>query len=184
MELDITVENIVASTVIKTENELDLGEMSSKLPEARYDSDDFPGLIYRIENPDLSILFFESKKLVCTGARNIEDIDKAINSFIEKLKEIGIKIDEKPEIKVENIVASTDLGSSLNLNALAVGIGLEKVEYEPEEFPGLIYRLDNPPVALLLFSSGKTIITGASEETQIRKGAEKVIKELQDLELL
>lgn len=128
MDSSIEVENIIASTIINTKNELDLDEMSSKIENTRYEKE-FPSLVYRIEILDLSMLFFKSQKLICTGAKNKEEIHKAINEFIKKLEGIGIEINEKPEIKIQNIVAVTDLKNNLNLNALAVGIGLEKVEY-------------------------------------------------------
>ncbi len=89
------------------------------------------------------------------------------------LKEIGISVIDEPEVKVQNIVASADLGVDLNLNAIAIGLGLENIEYEPEQFPGLVYRLDNPRVVVLIFGSGKMVVTGG----KALKMREKLLKE-------
>jgi transcription initiation factor TFIID TATA-box-binding protein len=81
-------------------------------------------------------------------------------------------------------VSSADLGESLNLNAIAIGLGLESVEYEPEQFPGLVYRLDDPDVVALLFGSGKMVITGAKTRDEAETALEQVVSQLSDLDLL
>ena len=88
------------------------------------------------------------------------------------------------EIVVQNMVATADLGGDLNLNEVAVGLGLENVEYEPEQFPGLVYRLNDPKVALLLFGSGKIVCAGARKTEDISIAVEKLSKELTSLGLL
>jgi transcription initiation factor TFIID TATA-box-binding protein len=97
---------------------------------------------------------------------------------------LGIKIVEKPEIKIQNIVASANLGRVLNLNAIAIGLGLENVEYEPEQFPGLVYRMSSPKVVMLLFGSGKLVVTGGKKPEDAEVAVEKVVIELDGLGLL
>ncbi|MGC8671606.1 MAG: hypothetical protein ACP5TJ_01815 [Candidatus Micrarchaeia archaeon] len=80
----------------------------------------------------------------------------------------------KPNFKVENIVASADLGVELDLYAIAKASS--DVDYEPEQFPGAIYKIHNPKVALLLFKNGKIICTGAKTNAEIKKAIEQVIK--------
>jgi len=87
-------------------------------------------------------------------------------------------------VKVQNIVASADLGTDLNLNAIAVGLGLENVEYEPEQFPGLVYRLTDPRVVVLIFGSGKMVVTGGKSPEDAQKAVEKISKELKMLGLM
>jgi len=87
-------------------------------------------------------------------------------------------------VTVQNIVSSADLGESLNLNAIAIGLGLETIEYEPEQFPGLVYRLAEPDVVILLFGSGKLVITGAKIHEEAEAALEEVIRRLNDLALL
>jgi len=102
----------------------------------------------------------------------------------DKLKEMGTQIVDKPEIKIQNIVASANLGRVLNLNAIAIGLGLENVEYEPEQFPGLVYRMAIPKVVILLFGSGKLVITGGKKPEDAEAAVEKVVIELDGLGLL
>jgi len=80
----------------------------------------------------------------------------------------------KPVFKIENIVASADLGVELDLYAIAKAS--PDVDYEPEQFPGAIYKIKEPKVALLLFKNGKIICTGAKTETDIKKAIDQVIK--------
>lgn len=84
---------------------------------------------------------------------------------------------------MQNIVASVDFDYRLNLNAIAIGLGLENIEYEPEQFPGLVYRLDEPAVVALLFGSGKAVMTGAKTTEEITQATTAVETRLQELEL-
>lgn len=85
---------------------------------------------------------------------------------------------------MQNIVTSADLGESLNLNAIAIGLGLEDVEYEPEQFPGLVYRVDEPDVVTLLFGSGKVVITGGKEPGEAEQAIKQIRDDLDELGLL
>lgn len=177
----IEVENVVASTDLG--QEFNLEALSEDVPGAQYEPDNFPGLVYRTQDPKAATLVFRSGKAVTTGAKAIEDIHDAVGEVVAKFQEVGVNLDSEPEIEVQNIVSSADLGASLNLNALAIGLGLEKVEYEPEQFPGLVYRMDNPNVVVLLFGSGKAVITGGKEVAQARTAAEGVQSQLDELGL-
>ena len=77
-----------------------------------------------------------------------------------------------PEIRVENIVASTSFSDKLDLDAIAQSI--EEAEYEPEQFPAVILRIKNPKSCCLIFGSGKFIVTGLKSELQVKEIAEKV----------
>ncbi len=85
---------------------------------------------------------------------------------------------------MQNIVASSDLGQEINLNAIAISLGLERVEYEPEQFPGLVYRLDSPKVVVLLFGSGKLVCTGAKHVEDVSVAVDKITEELKAAGLL
>ena len=89
---------------------------------------------------------------------------------------------DRPEIIVQNIVSSADLDASLNLNAIA--IGFEHVEYEPEQFPGLVYQLDDPEVVVLLFGGGMLVITGGKQPADAEHALSVVEARLTDLVLL
>jgi len=180
--IEFKVQNIVASTTFA--DKLDLDMIAQSLEEAEYEPEQFPGLVFRIKNPKTATLLFRSGAANCTGAKNIEDVRKAIDIIAEKLRELGMSIHKNLEIVVQNMVATADLGGDLNLNEVAVGLGLENVEYEPEQFPGLVYRLNDPKVALLLFGSGKIVCAGARKTEDVSLAVDKVSKELSSLGLL
>lgn len=173
---DMKIENVVASTTIA--DELDLSQLAKKLPEGEYEPEQFPGLVLRLDEPKTAALLFRSGKVVCTGAKTIEDVKKAINQVCKKVEKAGAKVYDNPDITVQNIVASANLHAQLNLNAIALAIGLEKVEYEPEQFPGLVYRLEDPHVVVLLFGSGKLVCTGARKAEQVSEAIDKIYQEL------
>ncbi len=178
----IKIENVVASTSLGTE--LDLQAIVLALDGAEYDPEQFPGLIYRLKEPKTATLLFRSGKAVCTGGKSLEQVEIAIKKVVEKIEAAGIRIKTKPTIEVQNIVASSDLGAKINLNSIAISVGLEKVEYEPEQFPGLVYRLDSPKVVVLLFGSGKLVCTGARRPEDVQIAVDKISQELRAAGLL
>ena len=177
----ITVENVVASTGIG--QELDLQSVAMDLEGADYDPEQFPGLVYRTTDPKSAALIFRSGKIVCTGANSIEAVHESLDIVFAELRALQIPI-EDPEVTVQNIVTSADLGRNLNLNAIAIGLGLENIEYEPEQFPGLVYRLDEPDVVALLFGSGKLVITGGKKPDDAKEAVDKIVSRLEELGLL
>jgi transcription initiation factor TFIID TATA-box-binding protein len=178
----LEIQNVVASTAVG--QELDLQSLAMDLEGADFDREQFPGVVYRVQDPRAAALIFRSGKIVCTGAESVPDVYEALDIVFETLSNLGIKVMEDPVIEVQNIVTSGDLGENLNLNAIAIGLGLEDVEYEPEQFPGLVYRLDEPDVVALLFGSGKTVITGGKEPEDAEAATEVLISKLTDLNLL
>ena len=178
----IKIENVVASTAIGAK--LDLNQVISVFEGAEYNKERFPGVVYRTKSPKTASLIFGSGKIVCTGAKSIADVDVGLSKVFEKLREMGIQIMDKPEIKIQNIVASANLGRVLNLNAIAIGLGLENIEYEPEQFPGLVYRMSSPKVVMLLFGSGKIVITGGKKPEDAKVAVEKIVIELDGLGML
>ncbi|HII02756.1 TPA: TATA-box-binding protein [Methanosarcinaceae archaeon] len=181
-ESSIKIENVVAST--KLAEEFDLTVIESELEGAEYNKQKFPGLVYRVSDPKAAFLVFTSGKVVCTGAKNVADVHTVIGNMAKKLNGIGITTIENPQITVQNIVASADLHTILNLNAIAIGLGLENIEYEPEQFPGLVYRIDVPKVVVLIFSSGKLVVTGGKSPEDCEKGVEVVRRQLDNMGLL
>ena len=178
----ISLQNVVASTDI--EQELALESVAMDLRGADYDPDNFPGVVYRTEEPRATTLLFRSGKMVSTGASSVEGVHTVLDGVFDDLRKLGIEIGDEPEVTVQNVVASADLGQRLNLNAIAIGLGLENVEYEPEQFPGLVYRLDDPSVVVLLFGSGKAVVTGGNTREVVECAVEAVEAQLVDLGLL
>lgn len=178
-DYNIKIENVVAST--KLAEEFDLTKIEAEFEGAEYNKQKFPGLVYRVSDPKAAFLVFTSGKVVCTGAKNVDDVHTVIGNMAKKLNAIGIKTIEKPEITVQNIVASADLQAVLNLNAIAIGLGLENIEYEPEQFPGLVYRIEDPKIVALLFSSGKIILTGGKNIEDIKRGLDFLEQRLETI---
>jgi len=178
----IQIENVVASSDIG--QELNLEALSLDLTGSDYYPDNFPGLVYRTQKPKAASLIFRSGKVVCTGANSVDNVKTALTHVFDELRELGIDVVASPAIEIQNIVSSGDLDHTLNLNAIAIGLGLENIEYEPEQFPGLVYRVDDPDVVVLLFGSGKLVITGGSNVTDAEDALIKIEEQLDDLGLL
>jgi transcription initiation factor TFIID TATA-box-binding protein len=181
-EGSLSIENVVASTGIG--QELDLESVAMDLEGADYDPEQFPGLVYRTQDPKAAALIFRSGKIVCTGANSVDGVHESLDLVFGELERLNIDIPADPEITVQNIVSSGDLGTDLNLNAIAIGLGLEHVEYEPEQFPGLVYRLEDHDVVSLLFGSGKVVITGGKETADAEQALATIREELDTLGLL
>jgi transcription initiation factor TFIID TATA-box-binding protein len=171
---EIKVVNIVVSTSL--EKDVPLEKMAATLSNTEYNPEQFPGLVLRIKEPKTSALIFSSGKVVCTGARTMADVDLAIIQIIKSLKKLNIIVTIKPEITVQNIVASGAIGMDLNLNVL--GVKLPNTEYEPEQFPGLVHKLKGTNATFLLFSNGKIVCTGTKTEQAVHDATDQLIENL------
>jgi len=163
------IENIVSAITLNAK--IDLKRLVSSVRGIEYNPENFPGAILRLQEPRVTILVFSTGKAVCTGARSREDIDLAVKQLVKKLGEGGVKVTGEPDVKIQNIVASSSIDAKINLDQLA--IESYNTEYEPEQFPGLVYRLDDPKTVLLIFSTGKMIVTGAKDPKDVQTAADK-----------
>ncbi|MDO5848544.1 MAG: TATA-box-binding protein [Methanobrevibacter sp.] len=179
-DVDIKIENIVASASIG--KDIVLTEISKALEGVEFNREQFPGLVFKLKEPKTAALIFSSGKLVCTGAKSIDDSKLAIKKTVDLMREVDPDIPHEFEIIIQNIVASGNLESTLNLEAVA--LELEDTEYEPEQFPGLVYRLSDPKVVLLLFGSGKVVCTGAKTRDDAKLGVERAYDRLRELDLI
>lgn len=170
-ERDLQIVNIVVSSSL--EHTIPLEKMAATLSNTEYNPEQFPGLVIRIKEPKTSALIFSSGKIVCTGARSLQKVEESIQKIIESLQKIGIKITIKPKITIQNMVAAGIIGMALNLNNLAMK--LPNTEYEPEQFPGLVYKLIEAKATFLLFSNGKVVCTGTKSEEAAREALDKLI---------
>ena len=178
----IQIQNVVASSSLGSE--LDLRAIAAKLERAEYAPDEFPGLIYRLQKPKTAVLLFHSGKVVCTGGKSQKEVEESIRIISRLIRSAGQKVTSRPVIEVQNIVSTGDLESEINLSSIALTLGLDRVEYEPEQFPGLVYRLDEPRVVVLLFGSGKLVLTGARRASDAQRAAEMVKEDLAKAGLL
>ena len=176
-EFDIKVENVVAFTSLG--KDISLTELVSKIEDVEYEPEQFPGVVYRIKDPRAAALIFSSGKIVCTGARSIDLSKEAMHKVVDRIRDTGVNLPTKFDIKIENIVASSKIDTKLNLEEIA--FSLENAEYEPEQFPGLVYRIREPRVAFLLFSSGKIICTGAHTIDDVQLALKKLKEKLKEI---
>ncbi|RLG48578.1 MAG: TATA-box-binding protein [Thermoproteota archaeon] len=169
-EPDISIQNVVSSADIR--QKLDLNEIKEKIEGANYEPDKFPGLVLKLKEPKAALLVFSSGKFVCTGTKSVRESSEAIHKAISLMNSKGIKIVNKPLIKAENIVASAKLHVKVDIERLARNE--PNTLYEPEQFPGLIYRMDDPPVVFLVFASGSLVCTGAKKESDVKRAVYKL----------
>ncbi|WOF16499.1 TATA-box-binding protein [Methanoplanus sp. FWC-SCC4] len=181
-EESLKIENIVASA--KVAESLDLQMINEKIKDAEYNKKRFPGVVLRMQDPKIAALVFGSGKVVLTGAKSVDSLSKGLEILGKRLRDLDIDIPMELEYKIQNIVTSADLGSPINLNKIAVGFNLERIEYEPEQFPGLVYRLEEPKVVVLLFGSGKLIITGGKQPEDAKGAVQKILSDLSNLGLI
>jgi len=176
----VSIQNVVASASIK--QTLNLNSIVRAFPSVEYRPEQFPGLVYRLKKPKTATLIFSSGKMVCTGARSERLAKRAVMKVVKELKSNGIVIVGKPDIHIQNIVASGNLFGRIDLEKTTYA--LKKTMYEPEQFPGLIYRMDNPKTVMLLFASGKFVCTGARSESQVYEAVKNLQENLEKAKLI
>jgi len=180
VEASIRIENVVGTATLN--QRIDLNAVVKGNPGVEYRPEQFPGLVLRLKRPKTATLIFNSGKMVCTGAKSEKESRRAVMKVVEELKKSGIIIIDKPEVKIVNIVASGSLGGRVDLEECAYSLG--RTMYEPEQFPGLIYRMDEPKVVILLFASGKLVCTGGRKEEDVYEGVSKLHKKLEEEEVI
>ena len=179
-DLQISIENVVASATL--DQKIDLVSIMKVFRNVEYRPKQFPGLVFRLKRPKTATLIFGSGKMVCTGAKSEKLAQSAVKKVVRELKNNGIIILGRPKIVIQNIVASANLGGRIDLEKAAEI--MDNVMYEPEQFPGLIYRMKEPKVVMLLFASGKLVCTGAKHEDMVREAVEKLNAILEEEVLL
>ena len=179
MDLEITIQNVVASASLN--QEFNLKDIMRNFLNAEYRPKRFPGLVFRLKRPKTATLIFSTGKMVCTGAKSEKLAVSAVNKVVRELKAGGIIVLGKPIITIQNIVASANLQNRVDLETAADL--LDNVMYEPEQFPGLIFRMSDPKTVLLLFSSGKIVCTGGKSEKIVYESVNNLYELLNEYEL-
>ena len=177
-ELDYKIENVVGTVVVEITEKIDLTKIARKHPDVEYNPERFPGLVMRIREPKATFLIFSTGKMVVTGLRREEEAAQVVEKVMKKIKKAGIKA-SNPKITIQNIVASGDLHTHIDLNLAA--IVMEYAMYEPEVFPGLIYRMQDPKTVFLIFSTGRIVCTGTKSKEVVREAVLKLNHEVREL---
>jgi transcription initiation factor TFIID TATA-box-binding protein len=176
----ICIQNIVASAALN--QTINLGKIVQKFPFAEYSPRVFPGLVFRLKKPKTATLIFATGKMVCTGAKSEKEAIQAVNKVTKELKSHGIPLANKPEVKIQNIVASAALNGEIDLENVVYK--LKRVMYEPEQFPGAVFRMEDPKVVFLIFSAGKLVCVGAKKEQDVYEAVAKLQKMLEEQDLI
>ncbi len=180
-ERDINIENVVASASLA--HGIDLQAVVKAFPTVQYRPKVFPGLVFHTKRPSAATLIFRTGKMVCTGAKSEGDARRTLKKVIRKLKNAGMVIHGKPHIKIHNIVASVVLGGKVDVESFYEAGGMDsggRMMYEPEQFPGLIYRMKDPKAVILIFASGKMVCTGATKEEEVCQAVENLNQKLDE----
>jgi len=173
---EIKIVNMVIS--VDFADRIDLDKVANELENTEYQPEQFPGLVYRVKNPKSAVLIFSSGKMNCTGTKSMKDARKVIRIVIKDAKTLGF-ITKKPKIiTIQNIVAVADLGKKVDLDKV---LQFDNTEYEPAQFPGLVYRMKEPKVAFLIFTSGKIVETGARDEEMMVDAYKKLKKKMKEI---
>ena len=176
----IEIVNVVASATI--DQKLDLNKIQEKFPDVEYHPDVFPGAVFRLRNPKTATLLFSTGKMVCTGSKSEEIAVKAVNTVVNKLRKEGIKIKKNAVVTVQNIVSSINLGGRVSIEKVARA--LSRSMYEPEQFPGVIHRMIDPKVVILIFASGKLVCTGGKTEKDVYRSVNQLHSLLEEKGLM
>jgi transcription initiation factor TFIID TATA-box-binding protein len=157
---------------------LDLQKLSVILPDAKYNPEEAPALIMQFIKPRSVVTMFSDGTVTLTGPKSMDEVQDIIKMVRDRLLIVGIQTEENPGIKVQNTTVSADLGRSLDLKVLAKS--LQNAAYHSKEFPGLVYRTDDPNTVILLFNSGKIVCNGVTWE-EMRRPLDALMEKLVSL---
>ena len=182
-EKELRIQNVVATASLN--QPLDLDAIVKAFPDTEWRPEVFPGLMFRLKRPKTCTLLFKTGRMVCTGAKSERESRRAVLKVARQLKKAGIIITGNPEIKIQNVVASGSLGGPVDLESLCERARMGgSLMYEPEQFPGMIYRMENPHVVFLIFSTGKIVCVGAKKEEEVYEALEKLRRRLEEMGVL
>ena len=168
------LQNIVSTADLKCK--LDLRNIALKAKNAEYNPKRFAAVIMRIREPKTTALIFASGKMVCTGAKSEEESRKAARQYAKIIQKLNYNV-KFSSFKIQNIVGSCDVGFKISLEGLSTQH--KHCSYEPEVFPGLIFKMLEPKIVLLIFVSGKIVLTGAKERNEIYEAYKQILPLLQ-----
>jgi len=177
---DVEIQNVVA--VGSLDQKMDLLAILKVFRNAEYRPKRFPGLVFKMKQPKTATLIFSTGKMVCTGAKSEKLAKSTVRKVVRELKNAGFIIRRNPKIKIVNMVGTADVGGKIDLETASDL--LDNTMYEPEQFPGLIYRMKEPKVVILMFRSGKLVLTGGKKEEQVHEAIEKMVSILTENELI
>lgn len=156
---------MVGSGSIGVEVDLQQLAASADVFEVRYDPEKHPGLYLRFVEDDPLATLYRTGKYNISGANTEKKMMDVRERFLNFLSEMGI-LDSPEDVQfgIQNYVYTANLAQEIDLNALSLHLGLEQIEYEPEQFAALVYRPNNGECVMLIFSNGKVVLTGLTDK--------------------
>ena len=177
----IVLENMVCTVDLHTDKPIPLKQLAQELPNVKYEPKRFPGMVVNVKELGTKVLLFKTGRIVVTGARDMETVKKTIKYICDLLSKYDDHCQGEPTIEIQNMVARGEINGYVNLDILAE-VDIEDVEYNPEQFPGLVYSLKIPgrkrPIKFLVFRNGKIVITGAKSIEEMKNAVEGLIEKL------
>jgi len=152
-----------------------LQKLSVVLPDVTYNPEEAPALILQCRKPRSVVTLFADGTVTLTGPKSMADVEEVVKMIRDRLTVIGLQLEKNPEVTVWNTTVSAEVGKTLDLKALSKS--LENAEYNPKQFPGLVYHTENPKTVILLFDSGKIVGNGGTLE-ELRQPLEALMKKL------
>lgn len=148
--------------------QIDLSVLSEQLSSVEYNGSDYHGAFLRLSESQL-VIIYRTGSYIIRGGDSINSLKSAKNEFLDILTELGVISDrDQVSFEIKNLVCTSELNRSVDLNTAIFSLGLNYAEYEPEQFPGLIYRPSEYESTVLLFSNGKMVITGEVDQDKIQ----------------
>lgn len=178
---NLQVVNIVGSGAFDLE--LDLAALSNALGGiAEYEPEIYPAMYLRVCGQDGPLAtIYRTGKFIIVGADNEDNLFHLKEEVVAAITEaIGqpIKVEW---FEIQNYVYKSDIGRELDLNSLTIGLGLTETEYEPEQFPGIIYRSDEYSCVVLIFRSGKVVVTGTESKSDAETAYREIVEQIEEL---
>ena len=177
---EFEVANVVG--MITYQQEMDLAALAETFEERKeitsvtYEPADNHWLQTRFAPDDTYVAFYRSGRCSIAGGESIEHFETVVKQVNEVMRDL-LEYEYEPSVEVSNIVATTDLGSPISLEALVLELGMEQTEYEPEQFPALMYR--DSEYVVLVFSSGKLLCTGLTDMQSVSEAIETMSSRIQ-----
>jgi transcription initiation factor TFIID TATA-box-binding protein len=175
----VEVVNIAAGGEIGSEVDIEQVAHDSDLPVSNFNPENNATFLRFEEDGELVILY-TSGKYILRGGDDFDNMYRVNDQFISHLSQLGLEI-SNPTLETKNVVVVGDLEREVNLEALMIGLGLEQAEYEPEQFPGLVYRPSDKSCVLLVFASGKVVITGSKTKSEAQDAFDRLEMRIEDM---
>lgn len=184
----LEIANVVASGRLGVE--LDLAAVAaspefnndSRIESVEHSQKSGQRVLVRFVNSDALGILSRKGACIITGAKSLEAVEQTKQDFLGSLYDSTIiPSKEISNFEIQNVVFTTTLDEPVDLNTVALLLGFEQVEYEPEQFPGLVFRPPDTPCVLLVFGSGKVVITGGKNESEAKNALKDLKKKISEI---